>query len=312
MAFVLASQITLGNYVLKEHNGVTIKKSIHEPVGTAEILLPRNTEFEGRQVSEILKTGDEVSIALGYNEEIDVVFNGYLSRSPEANIPLKLYCEDEMYQLKKGSFDESFNKAKLQTIIDTLAPNYTNDVADVTLDKLLVDSASALKVFHELKSQLGLYTYFKNGVLHCGLAYPNQYNEHTYHMQKNVAATNLKYRKAEDVVLLVKAISKNSDGSTLNAEYGDQNGSVRTVHYYNLSQTELTEKAKEVHGEFQFDGYAGSITGFGQPIIDIGDHLTIEDDLFPERSSTNLVDAVTITHGVNGYRYECELGKRVA
>ncbi len=52
------------------------------------------------ETSNPLKRGDEVSVWLGYDDDLQLVFKGYILQKG-FKAPLVIKCEDEMFQLKQ-------------------------------------------------------------------------------------------------------------------------------------------------------------------------------------------------------------------
>jgi hypothetical protein len=60
----------------------------------------------------------------------------------------------------------------------------------------------------------------------------------------------------------------------------------------------------------RFDGYRGSITGFGLPATEHGDIAEITDPDYPERAGRYSIDKVIKTWGVGGSRRQSFIGPK--
>ena len=95
---------------------------------TAEIILPKNIRIlSGKKFDEIFCAGDPVIISLGYNSELHTEFTGYLKKV-SVGIPVILYCEDEMYNLKRTTVNVSLKNAKLEDLLKKIAPGFQLEI----------------------------------------------------------------------------------------------------------------------------------------------------------------------------------------
>ena len=99
------------------------------------------------------------------------------------------------------------------------------------------------------------------------------------------------------------------DNSKIEVEVGDTEGDVRTLHFYNLAKAELEKIAEESIKTLRYDGYSGSFLTFGQPMVNHGDIVEIE-DLKYNRAGQYLVKRVLRTFGAQGYRQKIYLDRK--
>jgi hypothetical protein len=150
----------------------------------------------------------------------------------------------------------------------------------------------------------GLYSSVYNGVLRVGLAYDYGENTqtHEYVIGKNVKKNELKYKRKEDFKVRFKAVATNPNGKKTTATVGakEKDASERTLNFAGpMTKEELKQKAEAAMSKVVYDGYTGSITGFGVPQTRAGDALLIRDDLEPDnnyRDSKYLIEKVDISY----------------
>ena len=328
-------EIRIGDYVTTSVNAVEIKSSWRTLTDTAEIILPRNLSYRpvknpndidslrGKPIDQLVKRGDPVTVKLGYHgEPLFTEFTGYV-REIEPNVPLKLSCEDEMYNLKKGSITKSWPKVSLADLVKFVAPGYETEVIDLNLGKITINAASPAQVLESLKDY-GVFCYFRDKVLHAGFAYDYKYESHVYDFQRNIKSHSLKFRRAGDYPIQVKAIANLNNGRKTVVLYpvltdsDKARAEVRTLNFGPLSDNEkdreklLKQYAQAELKRFKPEGYRGSVTGFCVPFIRHGDNVRLRDARYPEHDSTNLVDSVNTKFAV-GQHYErvVEIGQRV-
>jgi len=288
-------------------NKVEIYKTVKELGNTAVVRLPRNyKELDGKSILELMTAGDPVTIWLGYNGEYNEEFKGYI-KTIESNTPLVLQLDDEFYPLKRNTFNTSFPKGvTLREILEYVSSGYEIDCPDVVMEGFQISNVSTYEVLTAIKEQYGFYTRIDGNVLRCLWAYDMvNFSKHTYTFYtETVKTNNLSYRRAEDVQIKLKAISNLRTGKKLKYETGsnEKEASVRTLNFGPLSESELKERAEQEYKRLVFDGFSGTITGFGNPRTNPGDTLEIINPKEPDQNGEYLIDDVTIIYDLNlGY-----------
>ena len=298
----LKAEVTIGTTTFREINSCEINQSVIELSDQATVVLPRNYKNQiGESVLDVLKVGQEVSIKLGYNDELNEEFTGYV-REIEADIPIKIHIDDEMYPFKRNSFIESWEKTTLREVLETVSNGMPVECPDVNLGKLSIHKASSYKVFMDIKQAYGLYTYIKDDKLHCGFAYDIKDKAtatHEYEFGRNIKKNRLKYKRKEDYKIKLVAIANKPDGKKLKVEIGskEQNASVRTLNFGNVEEKELRMLANAELNKLCFDGYSGNIIGFGQPLTQAGDILNLTDPREKDRAGKYLIESVKVKWG---------------
>lgn len=307
--------IVVGDMVFTNVNQVRIDRSVKELSDKAVITLPRNYEkLEGKSILELIKSGDPVTIQLGYDDDIQEEFTGFL-QFPESGVPLVLHVDDELYPLKRNNFVKSWTSVTLKQLLEFVAPGYTIECASVNLGGFEVSNDSTFKVLSRLQRDYGFYTYVRSGVLYCQFPYDvkgsniiHEYELYTWPVKQN----NLKYSRSEDKRIRVRVTSK-TGGKTITYETGAQEGnsSLNVTSIPNLTQAEVETFAKNWYKSLAFDGYSGTITGFGIPRTNAGDTLKITD---PDEGITGnyLIESVAIKYSLtSGFERENRISFKV-
>ena len=324
----MSCRITLaGNVVFDRVNSATVNESIKKLSDTATLILPREFKeaiVEGRtesiarrNITDFIKVGDTVKIELGYDNNLNTEFEGYI-KSIGADVPLVLECEDEMYKLRKTNFVKSYSSIGLAQLVTGIAPGYKTDlIDDVGLGKFVINNASAYEVLEDLRKNYGLHSRFKDGVLVIGFPVsivPGVV--HQINMNRNVRAlsTDLKFVRKEDYKLLLKAISINKDGTRFRTEFGDKGGATRTLHFTNKSLKELEVLTENNFKSLSFDGYQGTIPTWGLPLTKAGDAIEVTDPNYEnsERDGKYLIEGVVKKFNSNdGFVRENKIGLKL-
>lgn len=313
------SHITIGDISLENKvNSVSIKSSRKNFGDKASIELGN---LQGRLEKEIVY-GSPVTIKLGYDEELYEEFTGYVA-SVSPKLPLLIECEDEMYPLKRQTIvPKSWRSVKLKELIEYIAPGAVVNTYDITLSPFRIDKTvkSKAEALMKIKDEFGLDVYFRGKQLFVGLPYSEKMGE-VYHsfLRKlsngtytaNAKMESLQYKKKEDMKITVKAISINSKNEKTEVEVGDKNGETHTLHFYNLTKSELEKMATSKIDSLKYEGYRGTFKAFGLPMVKHGmiDHL--DDFKYPERAGSFYIDSVDTTYdGDSGFKRTIELGKK--
>jgi hypothetical protein len=304
MIAAIVTQITFAatayrpEMVIRQVNAVGGESSWKAQTDTCTIVLPRNTiTFDRYKVSTLFRRGDAVKVEMGINGTYAVEFQGYISESPSVDIPVEIKCQDEMWKLKQLPVSVSLRAgAKLPDLIKKILPTYTADVLEIDLpaDLLRFSNTTVAEVLEKIKSVTGLPSYFQNGKLIVAKVYADNSAAHEVDLDGYIVANNLKYRKAEDRKIKVKAVSTNESGKKkLTVEVGDEGGEMRQLSYTGITDEKtLKALAERELAKYKVDGYEGTIESFANMTAQHGDKLKIKSSkTYPDRDGTYYVDA---------------------
>lgn len=319
MLLNLCSRLTVtskdgGEVVLDRISSAEISKTVEVLGDKATVVVPRRYGNGTDELKFYISVGDRVTLELGYNEELNVEFEGYI-REIESGFPMKLHLDDETFLLRTNSLVKSWKNVTLKEVLQFIAPGYGIDCYDVTLGKFQIDNKSSLSVLRMLKEHYGFYSAVRGGKLICKFKYGivEDKQVHVYDFSKNVKKNSLKYRRKEDQDIRIKAVSYNRDGKKVTEEVGskEQDAGTRTLSYCNKTASELRELALAEYKRLCFDGFEGSITGYGLPLTNAGDTLKIISPREPERNGKYLIESVTVRYGNAYYERINQLSYRI-
>ncbi len=336
----ITSEGTSRNITFDFVHSIEIESSYEDLTDTCKIVIPRKLTFDGLPLfngeNPIFSRGDKIEVSLGYVPNITKVFSGYI-KTVGSNVPTVLDCEDDMYLLKqwtvnypsKKALDEVNSKlkvhpktiplkVKLDELLDfCLTPKGIEyEIVDnIDLGKFSVTNATPAMVLDKLKSEYGLYSYFRDGILHVGFANDASVtSEAEFKMEEVIINSDtLEWQREEDVRLKCVAISMFPDNTKSDPiEFGDPDGNQITIHKYNMDTKSLEFAAKEWIKENKYTGYRGDVETFGEPIMKHGDMAKITSEKLPERDGTYLIKKVKRVYGVdNGNHQIFTLGAKV-
>jgi hypothetical protein len=300
-------------------NNVEIEKSRLTLTNTAKITLARKmtiydkgkpTGLQKVDVNTFFKRGLKVEIKLGYDDELVNLFTGYIARI-DSKIPFTIYCEDEMWNLKQNSFTKAFKNVKVAEIIKYIYSGPAQ-IVDLQIGGFKIAKESPAQALLKLK-KYGLQCYFDQGVLIVDFAGAiHQGKEIIYDFDQNVIDTDLEYKSKDDIKIKVVGVSKLRTGGKIEIVAGDPGGEEHTLHYVELSKAELQRIVDAEINKLKFDGYKGDFTTFGIPLAAPGDKAFLIDKTYPERNGSFLIQGVKTTFGVNGYRNNITLERKLS
>jgi len=298
--------------------GVTISKNIKSLTQTAIVEFPKNVLFSNdskKRLAEVLKTGDKVSIRLGYNNVLNTEFVGYIARI-EQSVPIRIHCEDEMFTLKRKTITpKTFAAATLGDVIDYVAVGVPVNIVDrsIKLGKFSMDKVSPATVLKYISDNYSLVCFFKEGVLVVGFPYSftAQAKVFVYDFQQNIADNNLEYQRTDTSKIVIKAISNLKTGKKITVwlPYKGAEGDVRSLNFGEMTEAELRVHAEAELVRYSYDGYKGAVTGFGFPFVQITEVVQLRDRNFADQEGTYFVDAVEVEFNTDSFRRKCTIGK---
>lgn len=323
------------NIVFTKENGQTytfdyctdieIKTSCKDFTDTAKITLPRKFSFKGKALSigrdSIFNRGDKVVIKLGYFPDLKTVFEGFVS-AVNASLPIVLECEDKMFELKntnvtypkKSEGKTAIKNLTLKQLLSSILPSTIQFTAlDTGIEGLRFSNISVCKILDYLKIKRGFYSYFRNGVLNVGFPYDASFsNTINLKFEKDIIDdSDLNYKKKEDMLMQVVAISIQDDNTKKEYKTADVGGEVRTYHTSNVTDSDLKKFAELKLNDVRYTGYTGLFETFGEPMINHGDIVNLESVKLSERNGNYSVKGVVRRFGMGGYRQFVELGEKV-
>ena len=95
---------------------VTITRDTEKLTAEAQITLPKKMKWDG--AAEIpVKRGDTVKISLGYDDDLQTAFVGYV-RDVGFKTPITITCEDDMFMLKQmPAVKKAYRSVTLETLL---------------------------------------------------------------------------------------------------------------------------------------------------------------------------------------------------
>lgn len=304
-------------WVFDKVTSVEITRDIDTLTDTCVLQLPKKITWQGEN-SIPIKRGDEVTVWLGYDDNLQLGFRGFIT-TIGLKTPITIHCEDYLFKLKQ---QEATKKAYKSATIDRILADQNLGIKykvfgeqSIGQYRVTADTVSAL--LGHLKDQGGIRSFIRiennEPVLYCGVLFEQSSVPHrqVYATGVNIIDdTQLDVQSAADIKLKVKAISLLPNNKKIRVEIGDSDGETRTLHTYNKPEKELKAWAEQELKRLKRDGLTGSFTTFGGELVDKLDHFGVKID--GERKGVYQVQKNVIKYSPAGFRQEITIGARVA
>lgn len=283
---------------------------------TCKLTLPRKVKWKG-EASNPIKRGDKISVWLGYYDNLQLAFSGYVLRKG-FKAPIEIFCEDEMFMLKQTPcVKKSYKNVDIQTLLkEQNLPYDIKVLGEQNIGQYRANFETVAELLAHLKEN-NIRTFFRiednKPVLYCGVLF-----DHGNEMRQVFATgvniisdSSLDEQKAEDVKIKLKVVSLQPDNKKkIKVEVGDADGEKRTLHCYGKTEAEAKAWGEQELERLKRDGLTGSFQTFGHVLLDVLDVIGIKID--GERKGKYQVAKNTITYGSSGFRQDITLGARDA
>lgn len=295
-------------------NAVEITRDTENLTTEAKITMPKKVKWDKADKIPV-KRGDSVKISLGYDDNLQTAFVGYV-RDVGFKTPIVITCEDEMFKLKQmPTKKKAYRSVSLETLLKDQGIGYRlNIMGEQALGAYRVTADTVAALLGKLSEQ-GIRSFFRyeddTPVLYCGVLFERDTRPaQVFKTGLNIISDqSLQQQKAENMRLRVKAVSLMPDNKKIKVEVGDADGEHRTLHTYNKTESELKAWAEQEIKRLKRDGLTGSFTTFGHTLVDCLDAIGIVID--GVKSGVYQVKKNVVKYGDSGYRQEITLGPRV-
>ncbi|RFM32262.1 hypothetical protein [Chitinophaga silvisoli] len=344
--FTLKCEIKIGSYTFYSVQEVKIKRSLHSFVDTAFITIPASAaiRYTGKlptksvfSSADQFAEGNKVEIWLGYDDDRQLEFEGFVKRINAAS-PCVIECEGYSWQLQQKGVLDSNKTIELKKLLTKITEGtdiiLSDEIPDLNLNQAYFTGKTGTDILDWLKKDLYMNVYFEGKLLYAGfdhmqspkagvyargrkatdpLSYRTIENNASYKIGDTVIKDDeLKFRKASDAQVLVKAIYIDKKNQPHTAEAGDANGAETTLHISHFEDRKALQKAAENKlSTLKYDGYEGKLIAFLQPFAFPGCKAKISDDKFTARNGTYRIESTEVTFGASGGRRIAEIGIKI-
>lgn len=304
-----------GSWTFEKITSCEIERDADALTATCKLTLPRKVMWEG-QTSNPIRRGDKIKVWLGYDDDLELAFVGYVLRKG-FKTPIEIFCEDEMFMLKqKPCVKKAYKSVDIQTLLSDQNLGYDIKVlGEQSIGQYRTNFETVAELLAHLKeNSIRTFFRFEDGkpVLYCGVLFDHGTKlRQVFETGVNIISdSSLDEQKAEDVKIKLKVVSLQPDNKKkIKVEVGDADGERRTLHCYGKTEAETKAWGEQELERLKRDGLTGSFQTFGHMLLDRLDIIGIKID--GERKGKYQIQKNTITYGSSGFRQDITLGSRV-
>jgi hypothetical protein len=337
--YILTSDITIGNFRFSGVHDIQIQSSVCSIVSTALIKIPANAKIiAGDKVNSGMvgtgnqfKEGDLVIIRLGYDNELNTEFTGFV-KSRSLAMPLEIECEGYSWLLRRNNISGFWKNIELKRLLEMavsgLNSGYEIKVeceADIELHNLTVNNTCGFDLIERISEYTdnALSVFFiQPDTLWCGSRFiPLSEGNDVFNLGKadyrfgyNLLDENqLTQRNPEQDFVRVMYTKRLPNGLIVseNSDNYTHTSNIRSKVLNHISDpTHLKLLANEKAFQLNYQGFEGTMVSFLQPFAAPGYMANIVDPRHPGINGGYLIESVQINYGINGARRIIELGPR--
>ena len=300
-------------WVFDKVKSVVVEKDINTLTDICTIVIPSKVKWNGSP-EFLLGYGDRVSVSLGYDNELQNVFDGYLM-SANIKSPITLVCQDAMCMIKgKLAKKNVYEATTLDEVIYDQNMGIKHEVAeDIKLGNYRV-AENTLGEFFKKLAEIGIKCFIKTvsgvPVLKAGVTFQEDDKYKAVFSEKNmIDISELKVCWAKDMKVKVILHRTAKGESPEPIIVGDDEGVIKTLHFDEMDEQTAKEWAEREYKKLKYDGVAGSFTTFGVTLLDKMDNVAIK--LGGQRKGIYQVEKNVIKYNEKGLRQIITLGVRV-
>ena len=315
--YILNWDLRIGKYKVQTLKEVQIKTSVLNLSDTATIEMPGQYLNTWRTIEDKVHVGDPVTIQLGYNNDLETEFTGYLKRIARDDNSLVLECEDALYLMDKTVADMEYKQITIEALLNKITSQVDPDITvvceyDFTYEKIVVFKSTALDVLKKIHSDTKANIWFEGKTLHVHPVYQEKKEGDKsviYDTEVNVQSNELKWKDQSDRKIQIEVAYTNAKGEISKQQYGVSGGEKVTRYVDASSEDDLKKAAENEYNLWNYSGYEGNLTGWLVPIVKAGGSVRLRDKERPE--GTYYVTGVEIEFGQSGAKRKVTLGRKL-
>ncbi|AUS04482.1 hypothetical protein [Pseudotamlana carrageenivorans] len=284
-----------------------IISSVENLADTATIVLPEAVMNDPLNFENKIGRGTEVLIKMGYDNQLETEFTGFIKEILNTDSALKIICEDALFVFRVGVPDVELKETSVskiaQYVISQIDANYTvNCSFDINYEKFTIHDATGYEVLKKIQEDTSAAIYFDsvNKVLHIHEPYIYKGGEAIYSMQHNIESSSLEYKNKLDYKVEVTVESTDVKGNVHKTVIGTTGGE-KVVKQTGVLGSEAAEKlAQAILKTQQAPMYEGSFDTWLVPMCKPTYSARIKDEDYPDKTAWYYVKSVTTTLSESG------------
>ncbi len=284
-----------------------IISSVDNLADTATIVLPEAVMNDPINFENKIGRGTEVLIKMGYDNQLETEFVGFIQDITNSDSSLKILCEDALFLFRVGVPDVELKPTSVtsiaQYVIDHIDASYKVECNfDVNYEKFIIHQATGYDVLKKLQDETKANIYFDtvNKVLHIHPPYIQKGGEVFYTMQKNIENSSLEYNNKLDAKVEVIVESTDVKGNVKQVSAGTTGGDKMTLKVGAMDEASMQRVADAELIKHSSAGYEGSFDTWLVPVCKPTYSARIKDEDYPEKTAWYYVKSVTTSLSAAG------------
>lgn len=304
-------------FFLGSVESIEINADVDNLADTAKIVLPATVLNRVIELENKIKRGSEVTIKLGYDNDLNTEFVGYVQKITTDN-KLIIHCEDALFLFRVAVPDTELKNVTVKQIAEYLVKNVDSSFTvncdyGIKYEKFTIHKASAFDVLKKLQEETNGNIYFDQHqkILHIHPAYVEKGKDVYYSFHNNIENANLEYKTKEDKKVEVTIEKTNITGKIQKITVGSTGGEKIYKKVGAMDNEGLKKSAESLLVRAMSEGYEGTFDGWLIPFTQPTDSAHIEDLDYQYKNGSYYVKAVTTKFSKSGGVRTVKIGRRL-
>lgn len=293
-------------YRLATVESIEIECSVDNLVDVATITLPESVWNDVLNLEGKIKRGSEVLIQLGYDNDLQTEFIGYVQKVTNDG-SLIIHCEDALFLFRNSVPDIELKPTSVKRIAEYVIRHVDSSFSlscdyDIAYEKFTIHQATGYDVLKKLQEETKGNFYFdtEKKVLHIHPPYVEKAGDVVYSMHLNVESSSLEYKEAIDKKVEITIEKTDSNGKVKSITKGQTGGDKKTLKLGNVSDADLDRIADAELLKNSYDGYEGSFDTWLVPFVKPSYSALIIDRDYPHKKGKYYVVSVKTSFSSSG------------
>ena len=294
---------------------IDIVASVDNLADTATIVLPESVMNEVLNLGDKIGRGTEVLIKLGYDDELETEFVGFIKDITTNDSSLKITCEDSLFLFRVGVPDMELKPTSMaeigQYLIDEIDPSFTLVCDyDIAYEKFTIHQATGYDVLKKIQQESKGNIYFntEKKELHIHPPYIEKGGEVFYSMQYNIENSSLEFNNKLDAKVEITIESTDTKGNVIKATSGTTGGNKVTLKVGSMDKESMQKIADAEVLKHSAAGYEGSFDAWLVPMVKPTFSARVKDEDYPEKTDFYYVKSVNTNVSESGAKRSVALG----
>ena len=290
---------------------IKIVRNADSMMDWCEIELPSRMRWDTKRECP-LQREDRVKIWLGYGEELELAFQGYVIKLYDLE-RLKIFCGNEMFKTQRKDMERGSHRSEnfIELVKRLCGTNLIRIDENISIGDFYENGTTLGSFFDNLLKRHFIRTYYVMNEEENELCFGRLINnkiQGVYDIERNVISNGLTRNRSIQEGFELNIISINNHNEKIGDIHyiGVPPYSKKIIKYRNLNENEVRKEAIRIAYEFYFRMYSGTITVFGGHLLEKYDLIGIKEN--GEKRGVYEVQKNVITFGLNGFRQTITLG----